>query len=89
MANPFTSLRSFELGHLFYAQASVENDSDSHHLAEMVVILGPPPAGIIQKSDCATNSLDQQAKQTGNWTSSTEIPPISLEKLEANMQGKG
>jgi hypothetical protein len=26
----------------------------------MVVILGPPPAGIIQKSDYATNSLDQQ-----------------------------
>ncbi|PYI02933.1 protein kinase [Aspergillus sclerotiicarbonarius CBS 121057] len=73
----------FEQGHLFYARDSDKNSSDSHHLAEMIAILGPPPKDMLQRSEYATNFFDNE----GNWKSTTEIPPVSLEKLEGNLQG--
>ncbi|KAJ0415775.1 protein kinase [Aspergillus carlsbadensis] len=72
-----------EPGHLFYARDAYKNDSDSHHLAEIVAILGLPPQEILQ-SEYATQFFDDQ----GGWISATEIPNISLESLEANLQGE-
>ncbi|KAL2846366.1 protein kinase [Aspergillus pseudoustus] len=74
----------FEPGPLFYAQDSDKKNSDSHHLAEMIALLGPPPTDIIQKSKHESNLFDHQE----NWISTTDITPTSLEKLEVNLQGK-
>ncbi|OGM43841.1 putative serine/threonine protein kinase [Aspergillus bombycis] len=73
----------FEQGHLFYARDPEKNSSDTHHLAEMIAVLGPPPKDILQKTDYGTKFFDIN----GNWKGAAEIPPISLEKLEGNLQG--
>ncbi|GLA86318.1 hypothetical protein AtubIFM56815_010577 [Aspergillus tubingensis] len=74
----------FQRGHLFYARDSNESPSDAHHLAEMVAIMGLPPKEMVQNSEYATTFFDAQ----GKWKGSAEIPAISLEKLEGNLQGK-
>ena len=48
----------FHKGHLFYARDSTKNDSDPHHIAEMIAILGPPPKEIIQCSEYAAKFFD-------------------------------
>ncbi|KAL5366226.1 kinase-like protein [Aspergillus floccosus] len=70
--------------HLFYARDSEKKHSDGHHLAEMVAIMGLPPQELIQNSAYATDFIDGE----GNWRGTIEIPPISLEKLEGNLQGE-
>ncbi|KAK6811249.1 hypothetical protein RU639_013032 [Aspergillus parasiticus] len=74
----------FQQGHLFYARDSDEKSSDTHHLAEMVAIMGSPPKEMIQNSVSATEFFDGE----GNWKGAIEIPPISLEKLEGNLEGE-
>ncbi|KAL4891343.1 kinase-like protein [Aspergillus ambiguus] len=73
----------FQQGHLFYARDSEKQDSDGHHLAEMIALLGPPPKDLLQKSDYATEFFDKE----GNWKSKIRIPVLSLENLEGNLQG--
>ncbi|KAJ6036014.1 serine/threonine protein kinase [Penicillium herquei] len=73
----------FEQGHLFYARDSEKNGSDTHHLAEMIAVLGPPPEDVLHRSQYGNEFFDVN----GKWKGSVEIPPISLEKLEDNLQG--
>lgn len=54
----------FEQGHLFYAQDANEQDSDSHHLAEMIAYLGPPPREMLEKSEYANKYFDSSGKLT-------------------------
>ncbi|KAB8244454.1 kinase-like protein [Aspergillus flavus] len=74
----------FQQGHLFYARDSDKKSSDAHHLAEMIAIMGPPPKEVIQNSVYATEFFDGE----GNWKGPIEIPSISLEKLEGNLEGE-
>ncbi|PYI02369.1 kinase-like protein [Aspergillus sclerotiicarbonarius CBS 121057] len=74
----------FQQGHLFYARDSDKKPSDGHHLAEMIAMMGPPPKEMMQKSDYATDFFDSE----GHWKEDFEIPPISLEKLEGNLEGE-
>ncbi|KAL4914957.1 kinase-like protein [Aspergillus aurantiobrunneus] len=73
----------FQQGHLFYARDSERRDSDAHHLAELIAIFGPPPKEMLQRSVYAAEFFDSE----GNWKAAAEIPPISLEKLEGNLEG--
>ncbi|KAL4813556.1 kinase-like domain-containing protein, partial [Aspergillus spinulosporus] len=74
----------FQQGNLFYARDSDKKSSDAHHLAEMIAILGPPPKEMIQNSAYATEFFDSD----GNWKGAVGIPPVSLEKLERNLEGE-
>ncbi|GLB19749.1 hypothetical protein AtubIFM61612_009665 [Aspergillus tubingensis] len=74
----------FQQGHLFYGRDPNKSPSDAHHLAEMVAILGLPPKDMMQNSEYATTFFDAQ----GNWKGAVDIPAISLEKLEGNLQGE-
>ncbi|PWY83804.1 protein kinase [Aspergillus sclerotioniger CBS 115572] len=60
----------FEQGHLFYARDLDKKSSDSHHLAEMVAILGPPPNDMLRRSEYAREFFDTE----GSWKHATEIP---------------
>ncbi|RAH58553.1 CDK4/6 [Aspergillus piperis CBS 112811] len=73
----------FQQGHLFYGR-DPESPSDAHHLAEMVAIMGLPPKDMVQNSGYATTFFDAE----GNWKGAVDIPAISLEKLEGNLQGE-
>ncbi|KAL3462503.1 protein kinase [Aspergillus heterothallicus] len=73
----------FEQKHLFYARDSNRNISDSHRLAGMIAIMGAPPKEILQNSEYAMKFFDSD----GHWIGTAEIPSISLEKLEGNLQG--
>ncbi|KAF4224820.1 hypothetical protein CNMCM6457_008881 [Aspergillus fumigatiaffinis] len=74
----------FQQRHLFYARDSDKKSSDGHHIAEMIAFMGPPPKEMIQNSVYATEFFDGD----GNWKGTIDIPPISLEKLEANLEGE-
>ncbi|KAJ5577537.1 protein kinase [Penicillium hispanicum] len=74
----------FEQRQLFRARDSDRNRSDSHHLAGMIAILGPPPKSLVHNSEYGSRFFDNE----GNWISDTEIPSPTLEKLEGNLQGE-
>jgi hypothetical protein len=48
----------FENRHLFKAEDSNGQDSNLHHLAEMVALLGPPPRDFLQHSNYASEFFD-------------------------------
>ncbi|KAJ5091038.1 kinase-like domain-containing protein [Penicillium argentinense] len=48
----------FEQGHLFKARDANKQESESHHLAEMIAYLGPPPREMLDKSEYANNFFD-------------------------------
>ncbi|KAB8256306.1 kinase-like domain-containing protein [Aspergillus pseudonomiae] len=73
------------LGHLFYARDSEKNNSDTHHLVEMIAVLGPPPKDMLQKSNYAMKFFDIDVKGIGR--APLRSPLIALEKLEDNLQG--
>ncbi|KAJ5558175.1 kinase-like domain-containing protein [Penicillium sp. DV-2018c] len=91
----------FQKGHLFYARDSDKQDSDSHHLAEMIALLGPPPKDMLRMNDYATEFFDSEGMfvrtvqlflmlirgHLGNWKERVQIPLLSLEDLEWNLQG--
>lgn len=52
----------FEQGHLFYAQDKNGQDSDSHHLAEMIAYLGQPPREMLEKCEHANKYFDSSGK---------------------------
>ncbi|GFF60705.1 protein kinase, putative [Aspergillus udagawae] len=74
----------FQKGHLFYARDQNKQNSDSHHLAEMIALLGPPPKDMLRKSEYASEFFDSE----GNWKGRVQIPTLSLENLEGNLQGQ-
>ncbi|KAJ5485322.1 hypothetical protein N7539_005310 [Penicillium diatomitis] len=73
----------FHKGHLFYARDSRKKNSDSHHIAEMIALLGPPPKEMIQSSEYAAEFFDGE----GNWKGVVPIPSLTLEQLEGNLHG--
>jgi serine/threonine protein kinase len=64
----------FEQGHLFYARDSDKQNSDAHHLAEMIAVLGPPPTDLLQNSDYAKEFFDNE----GMCISTVQPVPIVM-----------
>jgi hypothetical protein len=52
----------FEPGHLFYARDGNKQNSESHHIAEMIAYLGPPPREMLEKSEYAKKLFDNSGK---------------------------
>jgi hypothetical protein len=50
----------FENKHLFNARDENGNDSNLHHLAEMIALLGPPPGHFLERSEFAEEFFDGQ-----------------------------
>ncbi|KAI9733436.1 MAG: hypothetical protein M1834_003520 [Cirrosporium novae-zelandiae] len=65
-----------EGGHLFFAKKGILDDE--HHLAEMVALLGPPPAEFLKRSKKCQQYWDNH----GNWKGSIPIPDQSFESRE-------
>ncbi|PYH89999.1 U4/U6 small nuclear ribonucleo protein PRP4 [Aspergillus ellipticus CBS 707.79] len=57
---------------------------DRVHVAEMVALLGPPPAAFRERSKLASVFWDEH----GNWKDLAPIPDISLESRAADITGK-
>ncbi|PWY84767.1 hypothetical protein BO70DRAFT_395450 [Aspergillus heteromorphus CBS 117.55] len=57
---------------------------DRVHLAEMVALLGPPPATFRERSKLSAVFWDEQ----GNWKELAPLPDISLESLAGDIRGK-
>ncbi|KAB8256812.1 kinase-like domain-containing protein [Aspergillus pseudonomiae] len=73
----------FQKGHLFYGRDTDKQNSDGHHLAELIALLGLPPKDMLRKSDYAAGFFDDE----GNWKGVVQIPSMSLEDLEGNLEG--
>ena len=52
----------FENKHLFNARDENKQDSNLHHLAEMLALLGPPPKGFLKRSEYAPEFFDDQGE---------------------------
>lgn len=50
----------FENKYLFNARDENGNDSNLHHLAEMIALLGPPPKDFLERSEFAEEFFDSQ-----------------------------
>ncbi|PYI35738.1 kinase-like protein [Aspergillus indologenus CBS 114.80] len=74
----------FEPGHLFYGRDPGKKKSDTHHIADMIAIMGAPPKEMTQNSAYATEFFDDK----GGWKGAIKIPSISLETLEENLEGE-
>ncbi|KAI9733143.1 MAG: hypothetical protein M1834_003690 [Cirrosporium novae-zelandiae] len=69
--------------HLLEAQDANNECSNARHLAEMIARLGSPPKSFLQRSKVITKIFDIN----GNWKGDVEIPSLSLEELEENLEG--
>ncbi|KAI9842414.1 MAG: hypothetical protein M1837_007159 [Sclerophora amabilis] len=74
----------FQNKHMFDARDANKENSSLHHLAEMIALLGPPPRDFLQRSAIAAEYFDEH----GNWKGAADIPAISLEASERNLEGK-
>ena len=86
--------------HLFFAKKDRILD-DEQHLAEMVSLIGPPPAEYLARSEKAAQYWDKQGtflphfiafwsdiSMIGNWKGSIPIPEQSLEPREQQFFGE-
>ena len=47
---------------MFDARDENKEDSNTHHVAEMVALLGPPPREFLQRSEFALEFFDEHGK---------------------------
>ena len=52
-------------------------------MAEMVAVLGLPPLEYLQRTETSWNYFDD----TGNWIGAVDIPDVSLESSEEQLDG--
>ncbi|CAI7568051.1 unnamed protein product [Penicillium crustosum] len=74
----------FQREPLFYAKDSKKEDSNAHHIAEVIAVLGPPPRELLQNNYYATEFFDSE----GNWKGAAPIPSKTLEQREEILQGE-
>ncbi|CRL22603.1 Serine/threonine-protein kinase DCLK [Penicillium camemberti] len=74
----------FQREPLFYAKDSKKEDSNAHHIAEVIAVLGLPPREILLNNDYATEFFDSE----GNWKGAVPIPSTTLEQREEILQGE-
>lgn len=91
----------FEDHHLFDGRGSDGRHSDAQILAEMIALLGPPPAKFLRKSSLSQKYWDASDDITlpkglvsilrlislGRWKASEEVPQSSLEDPEEYLEG--
>ncbi|PLN81850.1 protein kinase-like protein [Aspergillus taichungensis] len=73
----------FEDHHLLDGRGPDGFHSDAHLLAEMIAMLGPPPAAFLHKSSYSLKYWD-----SGQWKSPREVPHDSLEDSEEYLEGE-
>ncbi|KAI5193501.1 hypothetical protein E4T38_09947 [Aureobasidium subglaciale] len=74
----------FQPERLFSAKRGDDQYSESHHLAQMVAILGDPPPEFLAASKKTAKYWDQD----GKWIHEVAIPAISLESCEQRLSGE-
>ncbi|KAI5251000.1 protein kinase [Aureobasidium subglaciale] len=74
----------FQPERLFSAKRGDDQYSESHHLAQMVAILGDPPPGFLAASKKTAKYWDQD----GKCIHEVAIPAISLESCEQRLSGE-
>lgn len=80
---------------------NLDNETDhAQRFAEMISLLGPPPAEFLGRSEESLKFWDREGKSTfscpleicvpnssiGNWRSNIQIPEQSLENLETRLE---
>ncbi|GLA25124.1 hypothetical protein ACMYSQ_000105 [Aspergillus niger] len=70
--------------HMFDGRNADGIFDDRVHLAEMIALMGPPPASFRERCKLAYVFWDEQ----GNWKDLAPIPDISLESLGADIPGE-
>lgn len=92
----------FEDHHLFDGRGPDKKHSDDHLLAEMMAILGPPPAKFLLTYDESQKYWDKIGKSSslmvvtrfitpcwiGRWKGKAKIPDLSLEDSEEYLEGE-
>ncbi|KAG9556661.1 kinase-like protein, partial [Aureobasidium melanogenum] len=73
----------FQPKKLFSAKGGDGQYSESHHLAQMVAILGNPPLDFLAASKKSARYWDQD----GKWIHEVAIPGISLDSCEQRLSG--
>ncbi|KAJ5569564.1 kinase-like protein [Penicillium hispanicum] len=73
----------FEDHHLFDGRGPDKQHSNDHLLAEMMAILGPPPAKFLR----GYNGSQEYWNEIGHWKGNARIPDWSLEDLEGYLEG--
>lgn len=74
----------FENKNLFHARNGDGQQLSLYHLAEMVAVLGLPPLEYLQRTKTSQKYFDD----TGNWIGAFEIPDLSLENSEEQLEGE-
>ena len=69
--------------HLFTGEDEQGEESDGHHLAQMVAALGPPPASILARSANASQYFDE----SGKMCSEIETTVVTLEASTSKVEG--
>ncbi|RJE23238.1 Protein kinase domain-containing protein [Aspergillus sclerotialis] len=91
----------FENKHLFNARNEEGEESSLHRLAEMVAILGPPPEHFLNRTEASSQYFTADGQYSllveigheidvtykGEWKGCVEIPTISLETSQQNLEG--
>ncbi|RMY96140.1 hypothetical protein D0861_00288 [Hortaea werneckii] len=75
----------FQPKRLFNPQDSDGQYSETHHLAQMTSLLGPPPLRFLQR--CGEKA-DQYWDKDGNWKNLVPIPDTSLEQMDQRLEGE-
>ncbi|CAK3877905.1 kinase [Lecanosticta acicola] len=73
----------FEGRHLFRARGPNGARSSEYHLAEMVAILGLPPAEYLRRTPTSRKYFDDH----GAWKAAAVVPETSLETIETRLSG--
>ncbi|KAF3492325.1 protein kinase domain-containing protein [Arthroderma uncinatum] len=73
-----------ESRHMFDGDNPEGNQSNAHLLAEMIALLGPPPAGYLKRSKESWRYWDE----SGTWKDMVIIPKNSLEESEEYLEGE-
>ncbi|KAI7549012.1 kinase-like protein [Hortaea werneckii] len=75
----------FQPKRLFNPQDSEGQYSETHHLAQMISLLGPPPLKFLRR--CGEKA-DQYWDRNGNWKNLVSIPETSLEHVHQRLEGE-
>ena len=62
--------------------------SRTHHLRQMVALMGPPPPALLERSRDPHRFLAELFEENGQWTSKLPMVEMSLESEESKLEGQ-
>ncbi|KAK3116860.1 hypothetical protein LTR53_002354 [Teratosphaeriaceae sp. CCFEE 6253] len=74
----------FEPKRLFSPHGEDGRYSEGHHLAQMISIMGPPPAEFLRRSEKSLRFWDEE----GKWKGEIPVPDVTLEAVEQRLEGE-